>query len=105
MAAKTTPPQRPVPRIYLATPPLGDGTGFNNRLSEALAAADIAAVLLRLVPGDDRSLIKRVKVLAPLVQEQGAALLLDDHAEMAARAGADRAQCSGLDAVRDALGT
>lgn len=103
MAAKTPPPQRPVPRIYLATPPLGDGTGFNDRLSEALAAADIAAVLLRLVPGDDRSLIKRVKTLAPLVQEQGAALLLDGHAEIAARAGADGAHISGIDAVSEAL--
>ena len=103
MAAKTTPPQRPLPRIYLATPPLGDGTGFNDRLSEALAAADIAAVLLRLAPGDDRSLIKRVKTLAPLVQERDAALLLDGHAEIAARAGADGAHVSGIDAMSEAL--
>src|SRR4051794_32118774 len=101
MAAKTTPTQRPAPRIYLATPPLGDGTGFNDRLSEALAAADIAAVLLRLVPGDDRSLTKRVKTLALLVQEQGAALLLEGHAEIAARAGADGAHVSGIDAVSE----
>ena len=104
MAAKTNPPPRPVPRIYLATPPLGDGPGFNERLSEAFAAADIAAVLLRLVPGDDRGLIKRVKALAPLVQEQGAALLLDGHVEIAARSGADGAHVSGIDAVSEALG-
>jgi len=103
MPAKTIPPQRPVPRIYLATPPLGDGTGFNERLSDALAAADIAAVLLRLLPGDDRSLIKRVKALASLVQDQGAALLLDGHVEIAARAGADGAHVSGIDAVGEAL--
>jgi thiamine-phosphate pyrophosphorylase len=103
MAAKTTPPQRPIPRIYLATPPLGDGTEFNERLSEALGGVDIAAVLLRLVPGDDRGLIKRVKALAPLVQEQGAALLLDGHVEIAARAGTDGAHVSGIDAVGEAL--
>ena len=103
MAAKTTPPPRPAPRIYLATPPLGDGTGFNDRLNEALTATDIAAVLLRLVPGDERSLIKRVKTLAPLVQERGAALLLDGHAEIAARAGADGAHVSGLEAMNEAL--
>src|SRR5512143_3552012 len=103
MAAKTTPPQRPVPRLYLATPPLGDGTGFDDRLSEALGAADVAAVLLRLVPADDRSLIKRIKALAPLVQERGAALLLDGHAEIAARAGADGAHVGGIDAVKEAL--
>src|SRR5947209_10519666 len=103
MAAKTTPRQRPVPRIYLATPPLGEETSFDDRLSEALAAADIAAVLLRLAPADDRSLIKRIKALAPLVQESGAALLLDGHAEIAARAGADGAHVSGSDAIAEAL--
>ena len=103
MAAKTTPGQRPVPRIYLATPLLGEGTSFDDRLSEALAAADIAAVLLRLAPADDRSLIKRIKALAPLVQERGAALLLDGHAEIAARAGADGAHVSGIDAIAEAL--
>src|ERR1700760_3097646 len=103
MAAKTIPPQRPVPRIYLATLPLGDGTGFNDRLSEALAAADFAAVLLRLAPGDDRSLIKRVKTLASLVQERDAALLLDGHAGIAARAGADGAHGGGIDARSEAM--
>lgn len=102
MAAKTIPPQRPAPRIYLATPPLGDGTGFNDRLNEALAA-DVAAVLLRLAPADDRSLIKRIKALAPLVQERGAALLLDGCAEIAARSGADGAHVNGIDAVSEAL--
>jgi thiamine-phosphate pyrophosphorylase len=92
-----------MPRLYLATPPLGDGTGFNDRLSEALDAADVAAVLLRLVPADDRSLIKRIKALAPLVQERGAALLLDGHAEIATRAGADGTHVTGIDAVKEAL--
>jgi thiamine-phosphate pyrophosphorylase len=105
MAAKTNPPQRPLPRIYLATPPLGDGTGFDNRLSEALAAADVAAVLLHLAPADDRTLIKRIKALAPLVQERDTALLLDGHAEIAARSGADGAHVSGIDAVSEALST
>jgi thiamine-phosphate pyrophosphorylase len=102
MSANTN-PQRPSPRLYLATPPLGDGAGFNDRLSEALDAADVAAVLLRFVPADDRSLIRRIKALAPLVQARGAALLLDGHAEIAARAGADGAHVAGIDAVRDAL--
>ncbi len=103
MAAKTNPPQRPLPRIYLATPPLADGAGFDGKLAEALAAADIAAVLLRLAPGDDRSLVKRIKALAPLVQQRGAALLLDGHVEIVARSGADGAHVSGLDAVKQAL--
>ena len=41
------------------------------------AAADVAAVLLRLKPAGERDLINRIKVLAPLVQEKDTALLLD----------------------------
>jgi thiamine-phosphate pyrophosphorylase len=60
-------------------------------------------VLLRLAPGDDRSLVKRIKPLVPLVQERGAALLLDGHVEIVARAGADGAHVSGIDAMHEAL--
>ena len=103
MAATTNPPRRPLPRIYLATPPLAEGAGFEPKLTEALGAADIAAILLRLAPGDDRSLIKRIKALAPLVQERGAALLLDGHVDIVARAGADGTHVGGIDAVSEAL--
>jgi thiamine-phosphate pyrophosphorylase len=103
MAKTPSPPQRPLPRIYLATPPLADGVAFEPKLTEALGAADIAAVLLRLAPGDDRSLIKQIKPLAQLVQERGAALLLDGHVEIVARAGADGAHVGGIDAVSEAL--
>src|SRR5262249_61409237 len=103
MAAKTNPPHRPVPRLSLATPPLGDGAGFNDRLAEALTAPDIAAVLLHLVPADERSLIKRIKALAPLIQDRGTALLLYGHAGIVARAGADGAHVTGIDTVKEAL--
>ena len=39
----------------------------------------------------------------PVVQDQGAALLLDGHVELVARAGADGAHLTGLDAFTDAL--
>ena len=42
-----------------------------------LAGADIAAVLLRLQPADPRTMISRVKALAPAIQNAGAALLTD----------------------------
>lgn len=103
MAAKTNPPPRPLARLYLATPPLGDGAGFAGKLTEALDAADIAAVLLRLVPADDRGLIKRIKPLAPLVQEHGAALLLEGRVEIVARAGADGVHANGIEAMNEAL--
>ena len=42
------------------------------------------------------SLIKRAKALAPVVQDAGAALLLDGHADLVARAGADGAHLTGI---------
>jgi thiamine-phosphate pyrophosphorylase len=68
-----------------------------------LAGADIAAVLLRLAVTDQRTMISRIKTLAPAVQNAGAALLLDGHVELAARAGADGAHLSGIAALEDAL--
>ena len=44
-----------------------------------------------------------MKALAPTVQRTGAALLLDGHADIVARAGADGAHLTGIDAVLAAL--
>jgi thiamine-phosphate pyrophosphorylase len=63
----------------------------------------VAAVLLRLPAADERSLINRVKALAPIVQGKGAALVLDGHAELAARAGADGAHLAGIEPFLAAL--
>jgi len=70
-----------------------------------LAAADVAAVLLRLKPTDQRTMISRIKTLAPVIQDGGAALLLDGHVELVARAGADGAHLTGIEAMEDALPT
>jgi thiamine-phosphate pyrophosphorylase len=70
---------------------------------EAVAVADVAAVLLRLAPADDRLLVERVNSLAPLVQERGVALVLDGHQELAAQCGADGAHLTGIDQFRAAL--
>jgi thiamine-phosphate pyrophosphorylase len=98
-----TEPRRPAPRLYLLTPSAADPDALAGPLAEALAAADIAAVLLRLGAGDERGKINTVKKLAPVIQDRGAALLLDGHAELAARAGADGAHLSGLDEFKAAL--
>ena len=66
-------------------------------LSEALAAADVAAVMLRLPEGDERALINRVKAVLAPVQGVGTALMLDGHPEIVARAGADGAHFSRLE--------
>jgi thiamine-phosphate pyrophosphorylase len=104
LASKPIQP-RPIPRLYLATPIVDDPKDLLGVLPDILKAADIAAVLLRLKPADPRTLISRIKALAPSVQDKGAALLLDGHADLVARAGADGAHLSGLEAFEEALPT
>jgi len=102
LASKPAPP-RPAPRLYLATPPLDDASSLAANLPALLAAADIAAVLVRLQTTDQRGMITRAKSLAPAIQNAGAALLLDGHVELVARAGADGAHLSGIAALEEAL--
>ena len=102
MAAKPAPP-RPTPRLYLATPVIDDPSSLAASLPGLLAGADIAAVLVRLQPTDPRSMISRVKALAPAIQNAGAALLLDNQVEIVARAGADGAHATGIAALEEAL--
>ncbi|MDZ4367924.1 MAG: thiamine phosphate synthase [Afipia sp.] len=104
MATKPPPP-RPAPRLYLATPPVTDPAQLASDLPALLAAADVAAVLLRLTPADERGMIQRVKALAPVIQKAGAAVLLDGHFELVARAGADGANLIGIEAMQEALPT
>src|SRR6266853_4593753 len=104
LATKPDPP-RPVPRLYLATPEVDDPSSLAAGLPGLLAAADVAAVLLRLKPTDQRSMISRVKALAPAIQDKGAALLLDGHVGLVARGGADGAHLTGVEALKEALPT
>src|SRR6195256_6251224 len=96
-------PARPVPRLYLATPEVDDASPWLASLPGLLTGADVAAVLLRLKPTDQRTMISRIKTLAPVIQDGGAALLLDGHVELVARAGADGAHLTGIEAMEDAL--
>ena len=104
MANKAVPP-RPAPRLYLATPVVDDPSSWLASLPGLLAQADVAAVLLRLKTTDQRTMISRIKTLAPVIQDSGAALLLDGHVELVARAGADGAHLTGIEAMEDALPT
>jgi thiamine-phosphate pyrophosphorylase len=96
----------PASRLYLITPLLDDAS-FAPRLAEACAAGNVAAVLLRLAPSDERGLINQVKALVPAVQEHGAAALVSvegeaDLATVAARGGADGVHTTGAGTpVRD----
>ncbi|MFX4639414.1 thiamine phosphate synthase, partial [Acinetobacter baumannii] len=72
-------------------------------LPDLLAAADVAAVLVRLKQTDQRSMISRLKQLAPVIQNAGAALLVEGHVELVARAGAAGAHLAGIAALQEAL--
>lgn len=85
-------------RLTLLTPHGVDATAVEavaSGLSAACAAGDVAAVLLRLAAADERSLVNLVKLVAPAVQERGAALVVacpglkGDLVSVAARGGAD----------------
>jgi thiamine-phosphate pyrophosphorylase len=102
LAAKPPPP-RPAPRLYLATPEVDDPSELIAQLPDLLAAADVAAVLVRLKETDQRSMISRLKQLAPVIQNAGAALLIEGHVELVARAGADGAHVGGIAALEEAL--
>lgn len=103
MTARPRDATRAPSRLYLVTPTVADPQTAAVLLAPALAAADVAAVLLRLAAADERTLVNRIKEIAPLVQERGTALLVDGHAGLAARAGADGAHLAGLAAVREAI--
>jgi thiamine-phosphate pyrophosphorylase len=96
-------PSVPNQRLYLITPQLDDTASFARDLDAVLAAADIAAILLRLADADERTLIERVKTLAPIVQRRDVALVLAGRPELVARCGADGAHLTGVETFAAAL--
>jgi len=94
---------KPPQRLYLITPAISGPELFADELERALGAGDIAAVLLRLAGGAERVLIERTKRIAALVQSRDVALVLDNHPEIVARAGADGAHLSGVATFAAAL--
>lgn len=82
-------------RLMLVTPPVEDAEAIAFRLMQAMAGGDIAAIVLRLTPGDDRSRIERVKRLAGPVQANNVALVVEDSALVATRGGADGVHVTG----------
>ena len=85
-------------RLALLGPHNLDADGidaFAAALGAACAAGDVAAVILRLAATDERGLTARVKQVAPITQEAGAALVVacpgftGDLVSVATRGGAD----------------
>lgn len=94
---------KPRQRLYLVTPAIDDAAPIATALERALGAGDVAAVLLRLADGAERELIERTKRIAGQVQSREVALVLDNRAEIVARAGADGAHLSGVAKLAAAL--
>jgi thiamine-phosphate pyrophosphorylase len=97
--------QQPRQRLYLVTPLLTDTASFARDLGLVLEAGDIAALLLRLAAADEHTLINRTKAITAIVQRRDIAVLLDGHPDIAARAGADGAHLTGIEALTAAIGS
>lgn len=97
----------PITRLCLITPPITDAEAFAPALAAAVGAAEIACVILVLAESDERALINRLKRLAPIAQDKGAAVLVADRPGIVARGGADGAFVSrpgtGLDEAIETL--
>jgi len=83
------------PRLYLIAPPLASADDFVPKLEKALAAGDVACVLLRFATEDEGVRKKIAKTLAPMIQKAEAAALALDDAQLVGRAGLDGAHVTG----------
>jgi thiamine-phosphate pyrophosphorylase len=95
--------QRPPVRLYLMITAAVPARPQADLLAALLAEFDAAAVLVRLASAAEREMIDAVKQLAPAVQAAGAALIVAEYVDIVARAGADGAHLTGIDALRTAL--
>lgn len=83
-------------RLFLLTPVLSEPQGFAPKLAEALGAGDIACVLVRHAARDDRAAKALLRVLAPIVQDAGAAFLIEADPRLAAHVDADGVEIRGV---------
>jgi thiamine-phosphate pyrophosphorylase len=95
--------QRPPVRLYLMITAAVPARPQADALAVLLAEFDVAAVLVRLALAAERDMINTVKIYAPGVQAAGTALLVAERADIVARARADGAHLTGVDALSAAL--
>lgn len=85
-------------RLYLITPPRFELAAFERALEEALAGGDVAAVQLRLKDAADAEVLKAGAALKGLVQDAGAAFIVNDRPDLAAKLDADGVHVGQQDA-------
>jgi thiamine-phosphate pyrophosphorylase len=95
-------------RLYLITPPAFELAAFSHALEDALSGGDVAAVQLRLKGASDADVLRAGAALKPVVQAAGAAFIVNDRPDLAARLDADGVHVGQDDAscaeARAALG-
>lgn len=92
-------------QFHLITPPVDDPLAFRPALQEAIAVCKPASIHLRVGLADALAIKRVVQALAGLIQEAGAALVIDppDDLRDVARAGADGVQAGNPAALAAAL--
>jgi thiamine-phosphate pyrophosphorylase len=95
-------------RLYLITPPKLELAHFSRALEDALAGGDVACVQLRLKDVADAEVLRIGAALKSIVQGAGAAFIVNDRPDLAARLDADGVHVGQSDAsyadVRRLLG-
>lgn len=96
-------------RLYLLTPPsIPDLDGFARDLEAALDAGDVACLQLRLKPAEDAAITAAARMLAPIAQARGVAVILNDRPDLVAPLGLDGVHVGqsdgGYTAARRAVG-
>jgi len=72
-------------QLYLITPPaISDIPAFARDLTEALDAGPVAALQIRLKDVSDERISAITRVIAPLAQARGTAVLMNDHVHLVA---------------------
>jgi thiamine-phosphate pyrophosphorylase len=75
-------------RLYLITPPRL-APGFADDLRRAFAGGDVASLQLRLKDCADDEVLRAGALLMPIAQKAGAAFIINDRPDLAAKLGAD----------------
>src|SRR5262245_4295441 len=85
-------------RLYLITPPAFELSPFARTLEDALAGGGVAAVQLRLKDVADADVLRAGAALRDIVQHTGAAFIVNDRPDLAAKLAADGVHIGQQDA-------
>jgi len=77
-------------QIYLITPPqIDDFPAFGAALTEALTAAPVACLQIRLKGASDSAIIQAAQIITPICRDNGTAVILNDRPDLVDPCGAD----------------